>query len=195
MKILLLSDTHGLHRELGNLPPADIIVHAGDISKDGEVLDFIEWFGGLDCRHKIFIAGNHDDVLYGATIEDLPDGYHYLNHSGVTIDGVRFWGVPSFVQEDLDGSLPNLVAQIPADTDVLISHVPPLGILDTTDGNSYGCPHLLDAVRRIRPYSHLFGHVHATHGKAQIGGTTFVNGALVDENYQLANAPHLLCLS
>ena len=35
MKILHISDTHGKHRLLKNLPPADIIVHSGDMSEDG----------------------------------------------------------------------------------------------------------------------------------------------------------------
>ena len=32
MKILHLSDTHGLHRKIKDLPNADVIVHSGDIS-------------------------------------------------------------------------------------------------------------------------------------------------------------------
>ena len=57
MTILHLSDTHNLHRQLNNLPAADIIVHSGDISYAGtgkEVVDFIEWFGALDYQYKIF---------------------------------------------------------------------------------------------------------------------------------------------
>lgn len=30
MKILHLSDTHGCHRQLQNLPEADLIIHSGD---------------------------------------------------------------------------------------------------------------------------------------------------------------------
>ena len=66
MNILHLSDTHNLHRQLSNMPAADIIVHSGDISFAGtgeEVLDFIEWLGDLDYKYKIFIAGNHDLAL------------------------------------------------------------------------------------------------------------------------------------
>ena len=35
MNILHLSDTHGVHRSLGNLPEADVIVHSGDITMNG----------------------------------------------------------------------------------------------------------------------------------------------------------------
>lgn len=46
MLILHLSDTHSKHHELRNLPPADIIIHSGDISfagSENEVMDF--WKG------------------------------------------------------------------------------------------------------------------------------------------------------
>ncbi|GHT47026.1 hypothetical protein AGMMS49965_24880 [Bacteroidia bacterium] len=49
MNILFLSDTHGKHRRLKNLPPADMLIHAGDVSRSGadyEVDDFMQWFGG-----------------------------------------------------------------------------------------------------------------------------------------------------
>ena len=35
MNILHLSDTHGAHRSLCNLPEADVIVHSGDITMNG----------------------------------------------------------------------------------------------------------------------------------------------------------------
>ena len=68
MRLLHLSDTHNLHHNLQHLPPADIIVHSGDMSMAGtgeEVLDFINWFAALDYKYKIFIAGNHDFCLEG----------------------------------------------------------------------------------------------------------------------------------
>ena len=50
MKILFLSDTHSQHRKLKNLPEADMVIHAGDVSKTGrdhEVEDFMRWFCAL----------------------------------------------------------------------------------------------------------------------------------------------------
>ena len=35
MKILQISDTHGLHRQLADLPAADVIVHCGDFTEAG----------------------------------------------------------------------------------------------------------------------------------------------------------------
>ena len=165
MKILHISDTHGKHQILKDLPNADVIVHTGDITEDGteeEVKDFIEWFSGLSYAHKIFIASNHDDCLYGANIEGLPDNVHYLCNDGITIDGIKFYGVPMFLQDDLDGNFPELFGRIPADTDVLLTHQPPLGILDEQDGINYGDYTLFKRVMDVWPKCHLFGHLHHT---------------------------------
>ena len=165
MKILHISDTHGKHQILKDLPNADVIVHTGDITEDGteeEVKDFIEWFGQLPYKHKIFIAGNHDNCLYDANIEGLPDNVHYLCNDGISIDGIKFYGVPMFLQDDLDGNFPELFGRIPADTDVLLTHQPPLGILDEQDGINYGDYTLFKRVMDVRPKCHLFGHLHHT---------------------------------
>ena len=83
MKILHISDTHGCHRRLDDLPQADIVVHSGDFTMNGseqEALDFMNWFCDLPYPQKIFICGNHDDCLYGATIEcALPVQFRYRN--------------------------------------------------------------------------------------------------------------------
>lgn len=197
MRILHLSDTHNLHRQLSNLPTADIVIHSGDITYAGtseEVTDFIDWFGALDYPYKIFIAGNHDECLDGKDprlIQSLlPENCFYLHNSGVTIEGVRFWGVPFFFSDDANGRTAQIMAQIPEDTDVLITHRPPMGILDTAE-NSYGCPDLLLAVLKIRPQYHLFGHVHDAYGLEKSKHTTFINASLVDEDYRLTNDPRV----
>lgn len=171
MKILHISDTHGKHRQLNGLPEADIIVHTGDFTEDGteeEVKDFVEWFGGLPYKHKIFIAGNHDFCLYGAKLEGLPDDVHYLCNDAITIDGIKFYGVPMFVQDDLEGNFPELFGCIPNDTDVLLTHQPPLGILDEQDGINYGDYCLYKSVMNVRPRYHLFGHQHHTEEVYQV---------------------------
>lgn len=196
MLILHLSDTHNLHRQLNNLPAADIVVHSGDMSMAGtgnEVIDFIEWFGALDYQYKIFIAGNHDYCLEEKDIKGiqqfLPENCFYLCNSGVKIEYLKFWGTPFFFSDDVSGNYLNLIAQIPNDIDVLISHRPPLGILDNANNISYGCPDLLQKVLEVRPRYHLFGHIHDAYGIEESKYTTFANAALVDENYRLLNNP------
>jgi len=194
MRILHLSDTHSKYRQLKNLPKADLIIHSGDASEngtEGEILDFLDWFCDLDYQHKIFVAGNHDLCLYGEKIEELPANFHYLCNSGVEIDGVKFWGIPYFTSDDLNGKIPQLMTKIPMKTDVLITHRPPFGILDFDDGNNFGCPDLLQFLPKIRPKYHLFGHVHAGYGIEKSTHTVFINASLVRNN-KIVNEPILL---
>jgi len=168
MRLLHISDTHGKHRLLNDLPQADVIVHTGDITENGseeEVRDFIEWFGSLSYEHKLFIAGNHDVCLYGANIEGLPDNLLYLCNNGIVLNGIKFYGVPMFPQDSLDGELSELYYRIPDDTDILLTHQPPLGILDESDGVNYGDYYLYKSILRVMPSCHLFGHVHDTEEK------------------------------
>jgi len=98
-KILHISDTHGCHHRLYDLPDADILVHSGDFTMNGseqEVIDFLNWFCDLDYRHKIFICGNHDNCLYEANIDGLDANVHYLCNSGIELNGIYFYGIPMF---------------------------------------------------------------------------------------------------
>jgi Icc-related predicted phosphoesterase len=201
MRLLHLSDTHNLHRQLNNLPAADIIVHSGDISDAGtgkEVVDFVEWFGALEYEYKIFIAGNHDSCLERKSAEGiqqfLPNNCFYLCNSGITIESLKFWGIPFFFSDDISGEYINMIAQIPIDTDVLITHRPPLGILDNADNTSFGCPGLLQKVLDICPRYHLFGHIHGAYGVIESEYITFVNASVVNQNYTQHNSPLLLML-
>jgi Icc-related predicted phosphoesterase len=72
----------------------------------------------------------------------------------------------------------------------LVKHGPPLGILDrTTDQLNVGCENLLKKVKKIKPKYHLFGHIHEGYGILNTDKTTFINGSLLNEHYQLVNQP------
>lgn len=198
MRILHLSDTHGLHRRLRDLPAADVLVHSGDFTMAGsrdETRDFVRWLEGLPYAHKLFIAGNHDGGLYGVHPGSLPGGIHYLCHSGIEIKGVGFYGVPLFVEDDLRGLCASLVGQIPDGVDVLVTHQPPYGILDYAGGVHWGSCPLAERVREVAPRYHLFGHVHDAAGVNRLGATVYANAAVVDEEYSLRNGVRLFDLS
>lgn len=172
MKLLHLSDTHGCHHRLYDLPDADVLVHSGDFTLNGseaEAIDFMNWFCDIPYRHKIFICGNHDNCLYGANIVGLDSNVHYLCNSGIEIEGLKFYGVPMFMGDCLTDLQSNNYARIPADTDILITHSPAFGILDLDNGINYGSEELLKAVSKINPQIHLFGHIHSHMGLYQSG--------------------------
>jgi Icc-related predicted phosphoesterase len=180
-----------MHHQLQNLLDADIIVHSGDVSEEGtegEVLDFLNWFCALDYQYKIFVAGNHDFCLEDGQIEGLPENCHYLCNSGIEIERIKFWGIPYFLSNELNGDTKQLMLKIPNNTDILITHRPPYGILDFEDGNNFGCVDLLQTIAKIRPKYHLFGHIHAGYGVEKSQHTTFVNSSLVRKN-EITNKP------
>lgn len=51
---------------------------------------------------------------------------------------------------------------IPEDTDILVTHTPPLGHGDFTKGRQHvGCQDLLNVLQeRVKPKYHVFGHIH-----------------------------------
>lgn len=66
MKIQVISDTHGKHREINIDESVDTIIHAGDSTNyyelfpnEKEFADFLDWFNTLPIKNKIIIAGNH----------------------------------------------------------------------------------------------------------------------------------------
>lgn len=204
MKILFLSDTHSQHRKLNDLPEADILIHGGDVSKmgrDHEVEDFMRWFSGLEYRYKIFIAGNHDFFFEGETPKSikrfLNENTFYLHNSSVEIEGLKIWGspyTPTFFNWafnlDRGKAIEKVWKDIPADTDILITHGPPFGILDGTLSDQHvGCEELLKKIKKIKPKYHLFGHIHEANGIFNTAKTTFMNGSVLNEHYELVNSP------
>lgn len=195
MRILHLSDTHGCHHRLRELPDAEMVVHSGDfcmVGSEQEAIDFLNWFCDLPYRHKIFICGNHDDCLYGANINGLDNNVHYLCNSGIEIEGLKFYGVPMFMGDCVTDRQNRNDANIPADTDILITHSPAFGILDFDDNINYGSEELLQAVTNINPRVHLFGHIHKQHGITTIGTTIFSNGAIMNDDYSTLNHPNII---
>ena len=201
MTILHISDTHGFHEQLSCLPITDIIVHTGDFTFGGsesEASDFMKWFGNLPHKHKIFIAGNHDMCMFRKEdIKELPKDVHYLCNSSVEIDGIKFYGMPLFMENVMDGTYNKLINSIPDDVNVLLTHQPPYGILDEGEYHGqqdyhYGDYHLYAKVLDIKPRLHLFGHNHNVYGRTERFGITFSNAAIVDEHYKLKEAEYLI---
>ena len=122
-----------------------------------------------------------------------------LINEGIEIEGLRLWGSP--VTPLYGGAFglssakdrKRLYAQISEDIDVLISHGPPYGILDLGPGSHLhqGCPELLDAVMRVRPKLHVFGHIHGAYGVFRTEQTTFVNAARLGLHREPDGAPFI----
>lgn len=204
MRLVCMSDTHNQFKYFNHsVPDGDCFIFTGDIS--GNSLEEINvkqlnvFINNLPHKHKIIIAGNHDFIFQNKNGKDLIYGHgvHYLEDSGVEIDGVKIWGTPaqpiffnwSFNFNSYD--LKNKFDLIPVDTNVLLTHCPPYEILDLTDDNrNVGCPILANRLNYLTDLkAHCFGHIHNSYGTLVKNGVQFVNGCTCDEEYKPVNKP------
>lgn len=191
-----------------------------------EIASFYSWLcNQTQAKHKVFIEGNHDmhadptittkkftnTASYADFQAWLPTwnkkfedaNIHRLLNSEVVIDGVKFYGSPytiAFHGWGFNSTLDELQENwksVPEDTDVLITHGPPLGKLDRCmNGHRAGDPWLMQKVIEIKPKIHVFGHIHESSGMHTIGiagetQTTLFNASMLDESYDLSNQPIL----
>lgn len=210
MRICCLSDTHEMHSRI-QLPKADLLVHAGDLTFRGDpekIREFNEWCRGVVrdglAKAVVCIAGNHDFLFQEkpAFAKSLMTACAYLEDSGTVIDGAHVYGTP-WQPWFYDWAF-NLRAEtelkakfdlIPARTQVLICHSPPKGILDANrEGESCGSSALLEAIERVRPKLVVFGHIHEGYGVLTRDGITYVNASICTPAYDPTNAPVLIDL-
>lgn len=207
ISIVAFSDSH---TQLGiDLPPCDIAIFAGDYSFMGtlkETEKFLDWFGKQDqCTYKVMICGNHEveaDPKYKTPnhlkIRELLEkesNIIYLENSGIEILGLKIWGSPITpwfygdhwgFNEHRGEAIKKYWDMIPEDTDILVTHGPPHGILDDVPGENVGCEELWRKVVEVKPKLHIFGHIHLDDTPFRIyemNGTKFVNASLLDNRY------------
>ena len=201
-RVVCLSDTHNCHLDI-DVPDGDILIHSGDATIGGtidEIVEFDDWFVKLPHRSKILIAGNHDWLFERENRlarRLLSENVAYLQDSACEIDGLKIYGSPwqprffdwAF-NLDRGAALAEKWKLIPDDTDILITHGPPNGILDRTPaGDNAGCEELRKRVEELRPKLHVFGHIHLGYGRTDKFGVTFVNACNCDESYRPSNPP------
>lgn len=208
LKIWHISDTHSYHSLL-EIPEVDIVIFSGDESNwhdvfrnEPECRDFINWFGALDIKYKIMIAGNHSAYIACCTNEfkDLCNQKNiiYLENESIEIEGIKIFGTPiqpnfgNWYFQKARHKLDEFWKHIPEDTDILIVHGPPKGILDLSYNREgtleyCGCKALRNhIINRLNLKYCLFGHIHNTDDiinagtmKLSIKDTIFSNGSVV----------------
>jgi predicted phosphodiesterase len=223
-RVVLIADTHGLHDRMTQpVPEGDLLIHAGDFTNVGRVNEVVAagvWLRKLGKRFPagvVIVAGNHDwmfeknrfmavQLLNQGLLgnERVPE-IIYLEDSGVEIKGLKIYGSPwqpSFMNWafNLDRGEPlrRKWDLIPEGLDILVTHGPPMGILDQTNpvlGTEHvGCEELIKAVKRAKPKVHVFGHIHGGYGRAQYQNTLFINAAICDEAYKPWREPVVIDL-
>lgn len=212
LRIVCLSDTHC--RFDGPIPDGDILIHSGDISNNGLDREYTEFNAMLSkCTHphKILVFGNHDHNVERLSPERLQKkfpGVAILTDQQITIEGIKIYGSPwtghgMAFNSPHDSEDMRKKFDFPSDTDILVTHVPPLLISDLAAVSAkeseriiqerdpcvycdrihsaeyhWGSRQLLEIVLTKKPKIHQFGHVHDKPKTIIHEGTVFINAAL-----------------
>ncbi len=211
-KITFLSDTHTRQGRIPkqDLPGGDILIHAGDIMNSGynknDIFDFLYWYDSIPgYTTKIFIAGNHDRMFENHP-EDVKEWLSkfpniiYLQDQAITVDGIKIYGSPwqpefyswAFNLPKNGIEISGKWEAIPDDTDILITHGPAYGFVDTVAGRPYenlGCELLAERIPLTKTKIHVCGHIHSGYGIKTSYGTHYINASVLDENYEYTQKP------
>jgi Icc-related predicted phosphoesterase len=210
MKIWHISDTHTYHGLLKVPKDIDMVIHSGDATNprdpyasEQEMLNFISWFGSLPIKHKVFVAGNHDLCIERnlvTKIDFMKNGIVYLENDYAEVEGIKIWGspfTPTFGQgwafNKKRSALHDIWKEIPDDTNIVVVHGPPKGILDLAY-HQLNCIEFCgdEALRKrmylLNPKLCLFGHIHNNEDIINAGtmklsnhDTIYSNGSVVTD--------------
>nr|CAD7195259.1 unnamed protein product [Timema douglasi] len=119
----------------------------------------------------------------------------YLEDQEIILYGLKIYGTPQPEFCKWAFNVPRGEAclskwdQIPSDTDILVTHTPPVGHGDLCcSGIRAGCVELLTTVQhRVRPKYHVFGHIHEGYGISTDGKIIYINASTCDLNYLPTN--------
>jgi Icc-related predicted phosphoesterase len=214
MKITFISDTHNKHKQITeDLPGGDLLIHSGDISSMGykhEIQQFCKWFDSLtNYSAVVFIAGNHDFGFEKRPEEtmEIVNSYEWITYlqdsvlhfASENIEIANIYGSPwqpefhnwAFNLPKNGLELEQKWNDIPDNTDILITHGPAFGYLDTIMGqyDNLGCELLTKRIKTIKPKIHVCGHIHSGYGYVFDGDTHFINASVLDERYQYTQKP------
>ncbi len=169
-----MSDSHcavSALKEVLEREAYDVVVHSGD----HDCLPAVEALLRYAAAPVAAVTGNLDD---SSVRERLLEAGVLVEARVAVLKGIRVAGVggwsPSVDAERLRG----------AEFDLLVSHHPPLGVLDLTYAGVHAGS---DAVRRLveekKPLLHTCGHIHEARGVGRLGGTVVVNAGPLARGY------------
>lgn len=206
MKLCLISDTHNKHRLVRGMQEADLLLHAGDFSSTGDVVQvgkFNKWLG-QQARYydrQVVIPGNHDRLFednwdLGKT---LLDNATVLNQDVFEYEGFTIYGEPrqpafndwAFNVERKD--MEQVWAKVPPHVDILLTHGPPYGVGDLVpNGGHVGCRAQRDWIDMFKPPLVVCGHIHEGYGVYLLGSTVVVNASICTGYYEPINSAIML---
>jgi predicted phosphodiesterase len=207
IRVIIISDTHERHSELGPLPPCDLLIHCGDIlmvnkffsrkAAMKKLLHFNAWLGSCHAKECLVLGGNHDHLLEHLGKEEvqtiLSNG-KYLENESHSVGDLLLWGTPLSKGRSYNKAFQSrefymrTLKEKPAEVDILITH-----------------GHCKEIVSNVKHKIHIWGHNHNSYGIRYAGDTlTTRKGKLypiqslsicapiMDGKFRLSNLPIII---
>ncbi len=166
----------------------ELVALTGDITHFGPA-EYAAELASSSPVPVLAIPGNCDPPEVLDALSEA--GARVLHRRGEVVGGLRFFGLGGLVGGGVHAGIKlgeeeaRKILMAAGKVDVLLTHVPPYGILDEVASLHIGSRGILEAVRAVVPKYHLFGHVHEGRGIVQ-SATIFVNpGPFRDGFYAL----------
>jgi Icc-related predicted phosphoesterase len=175
-------------------------------SKRSQVVsDFNTWLGEHPHRYKVRTVGNHEFLAESEPqFRSLLSNATVLINESIEIDALHIFGGPTTVHYggafgvSSASDRARLWSRIPRNTNILLVHGPPWGILDSAPGSGehVGDPELRTAIKNLPDLRLVaFGHAHGAYGQLEVDGILHVNAALMGPLGELENKPVILRMS
>jgi Icc-related predicted phosphoesterase len=207
VRITAIADTHG-QQERMELGGGDILLVAGDLllAQSADSLQrYCAWLDAQQFTHKVFVAGNHDNMFVKAQTEALEivkqfKTLKYLQNETTMLyvrgQAIRIFGSPmcnifgAFTGSDYETDKAFMLVE--EATDIILTHQAPAGVMDKAADPmkpGFGSEALLRGVLNCKPILHVFGHAHGNRGAEQHGGVVFVIATGLEFSMQVRNTP------
>ncbi len=182
MRILIFSDLHGdmemikRVKELSN--DVDLAICCGDITPiHGDTITVSRKIGRLN---RLFIIPGNFELPTILNIACKENSWTDLHGKSFNINGIIIGGcggalkgpfnTPYELSED---EFRHILSKI-GEVDILVTHTPPKGIVDYTNGLNIGSEAIRDFIIEKKPKLNLCGHVHENGGKEELFNNTKV---------------------
>lgn len=169
--------------------------------------EFNRFLGKQPHAHKLFVTGNHDVLdlmIQQIPVEEIVTNAICLENAGLEVEGIKIFGIsrnPKLSKDMIlalnrkNPRIRGIIDIIPNDIDILLSHDPPVGILDQKSGKSVGSSRILEIVQKIKPKYHVFGHAHGANGMRiqHIDNLTIrhINASILTETLGVLDRPRV----
>ena len=196
--ILHISDIFENDYEVFDTLEADLLIFTGNYARMVEdnykekLKDLNNFIAKINCKHKLYVCGNEEEYLgqlQNEELQSLLPNCILLHEKLFEYKGIRIYGLPHMDFGPFSVSDETMIEKlndIPDNTDILVTHVPPQSILDLNMGHSA----LLNFFKQqIKPNIklHCFGHISGETGFVSYNCVVFSNASM-----KIKKTPHLI---